>query len=187
MKNSFKNARQLIQLTRPMREVVDKLSTFPYFFCFDYQDEWRIITWAKEDHKRPFTSDLPRVKKEIQEKDISSQMPFQSGWIGAIQYQSISKQVQKYYCSCSLGYHYPSNTWHFYGSTEEEEELFTLLLAPSVPAGKTASISAQSSMSKEEYMAKVEQLKKRFPKEMYQINLSYRIGPFELAISSSMG
>ncbi len=182
MKNSFKNARQLIQITQSMREVVDKTSTFPYFFCFDYQDEWRIITWKKEKHKKPFTYGLPQIKKEMTEKDISSQMPFQSGWIGAIQYQSISKQSQKYYCSCNLGYHYPSNTWHFYGSEEEEEELYSVLLAPSVPGEKITSSSVQSSMSKEEYMAKVEQIKEEISQgNVYQINLSYRIGPFGIS------
>ena len=167
--------------------VIEKLSVQPYFFCFNYRDEWQIITWADDKNKKR-TPRQPEYKQDwSKKKDISSQMPFCSGWIGAIPYAAAPSSQQMYYCSSSMGYHYPSQTWHFYGTEKDEEQLLLLLQQELTLSSPVSLEHSCSSMSKEEYISKVEQIKKEIARgNVYQINLSYRIGPFSILRPASL-
>lgn len=183
----LKRSKELFQIIYPMRDVIEKLSVQPYFFCFDYQEEWRIITWAKEDHNAQNTIKNQDVLPTKKTNHFSSQMPFSSGWIGAIPYDTSTKELQAYYCSSSLSYHYPSQTWHFYGSEEEEKDLLSLLEKSIPKRTLKPHISFTPSMSKDEYISKVQKIKEEIARgNVYQINLSYRIGPFEISKPASL-
>lgn len=187
MTDKLKSPRQLFQIIQPMKDVIERISVLPYFFCFDYQNDWRIITWSKGEEQKNVSLNSNLLDNKNKTNDISPQMPFCSGWVGAIQYDSAPNEFQTHYCSCSLGYHYPSKTWHFYGSKEEEEELNYLLSAPLSPAPKTPQPPVESSMSREEYIANVEKIREEIAQgNVYQINLSYRIGPFAITTPASL-
>ena len=177
--SKLKSSRQIPQITQSVIEITTKLAFQEYFFCFDYNDEWRILTWADtpKEHPQKKSSNPHRLDKS----DTASQMPFLSGWIVAIEYNKTPNNQKSYYCSCSLGFHYPSKKWYFYGTEEQEQHLLEQCSLP--PPLKKNSIpqSDHSSMTREDYISAVQRIKEEIEKgNVYQINLSYRIGPFSI-------
>jgi anthranilate/para-aminobenzoate synthase component I len=172
-------SRQCPQITQSVIEITEKLALHEYFFCFDYNDEWRILTWSNgAETSKPQEQLTP---DRLKESDLSSQMPFLSGWVGAIQYHRTPNGYQSYYCSCSLGFHYQSKTWHFYGTKDEEQHLLQQCSISSPQRKASFPQNEHSSMSREEYISAVQRIKAEIEEgNVYQINLSYRIGPFSI-------
>jgi anthranilate/para-aminobenzoate synthase component I len=177
--SKLKSSRQIPQITQSVIEITEKLALQEYFFCFDYNDEWRILTWSNGPKENPQkkTSNPHRLNRS----DAASQMPFLSGWIVAIQYNKTPNNHQSYYCSCSLGFHYPTKKWYFYGTDDQEQRLLEQCSIPSPLKKDSIPQSDHSSMSREEYISAVQRIKEEIEEgNVYQINLSYRIGPFSI-------
>jgi len=172
------------------KNVFKVLSKLPIIFIFDVEDKWRIFTWPDSEKPTIKAKNLLDLPIPLRVNPHPSPIPFCSGYVGAFEYEcsqessDIDPTIQLYYCSQSLAFHHPTNQFYFYGTEEQQQRLIALLHEP--PDSNSCSLandqqSPSSSLQQEEYTSAVRDIQEAICNgEVYQINLSYKRGPFHI-------
>ncbi len=161
------------------QNILYTLSKYPRC-CVIENGEWRTIALSTQIEPDYIGFDwdqlpaLPRTQKQFPSGELP---PFLEGFLSIIGFDG---KLHLWYSNCTVSHHIPTDKWYIWATPDEWETLHQLQWeAP--PVFTSDQVVHYSSMSQDEYEKKVEDIINEIGQgNVYQINLSHRIGPYNI-------